>query len=117
MFTLCRIQLLPEFDPNEQLNNVAGRHTLFGVRTVDILRWMYVFCTAMSILLLLLDMRKARKIVRSRDISLAFTHSIAYRYFSIQWFPYYAFFDELSNMTKLKDKIALFVFFRLRGRP
>lgn len=98
-----------------QVDTIGTSFSPPAVAGLEFLKWMYLFCLVMAIVLLAIDIRKAKRIVESRDISLAFTSTIAYRYYSIQWYPYYCFFAEVRTMTKLKDNIALFVFFRLRG--
>jgi len=68
-----------------------------------------------SYVLVILDIRKAIKIVESRDIAYAFTSTIAYRYYAIKSYPHYCFFAQIQNSRKRTDIIAFFVFFTLKG--
>jgi hypothetical protein len=70
----------------------------------------------LSFLLLFLEWRKAQKIIKSRDISYAFTSVVAYRYYVIQSFPHYCFFNQIENSRRTVDILSFFVFFRFRGK-
>lgn len=82
---------------------------------IQYFKYVYLFCLLMSILLLLVDARKARRIIRSRDISFTFTNDMAYRYYALKSYAYFQFFEEINHMRRFKDNLALFVFLRLRG--
>src|SRR2546430_9986222 len=69
----------------------------------------------MSFILLAWDMKKARAIIASRDISYAFTSIIAYRYYTIRSYSHYCFFAQINNSKKSWDHIAFFVFFTFKG--
>ncbi|CAG8605409.1 2200_t:CDS:2 [Acaulospora colombiana] len=47
-------------------------------------KWIYVGCIFMSFLLLAWDIKKARHIIATRDISYAFTSTIAYRFYTLR---------------------------------
>ena len=102
---------LKSFDPSQGVPALVVEN----VNLRDILKYIYLFCVAASVLLLAIDVRKARRIIKSRDISFAFTSNIAYRYYSIRSYAYYCFFEQISHATRTKDVLALFVFFRLKG--
>lgn len=68
-----------------------------------------------SFLLLLVDMYKAQKIVKSRDISFALTSTIANRYYAMKSYPHYCLFTRIRKTSKNINRIAFFVFFTLRG--
>ncbi|KAI9136834.1 hypothetical protein BKA69DRAFT_1161727, partial [Paraphysoderma sedebokerense] len=79
------------------------------------LRWIYVGSIAVSFLLLAHDIKKAIRIIKSRDISFAFTSVIAYRYYTLRSYSHYCFFRQINNHRKFSDRVALFVFFTLKG--
>jgi hypothetical protein len=68
-----------------------------------------------SYILLAIDWRKSYLIVQSRDISYAFTSTVAYRYYVIRSYPHFCFFEKINNSKKLKDVLAYWVYFRLKG--
>ncbi|KAI9218198.1 hypothetical protein BC828DRAFT_389280 [Blastocladiella britannica] len=112
-------------DPNSVKNNLdnteAFRSFTKTVGKVDMtkaftyLRWIYVASILISFALLALDARKSQRIIRSRDISFAFTDVISYRYYCIRSFKYWCFFKEIRKHHSFSDQVALFVFFRLKG--
>ncbi|GBC00747.1 hypothetical protein RclHR1_03960021 [Rhizophagus clarus] len=78
-------------------------------------KWIYVACISISFFLLFLDWRKAKNIIASRDISYAFTSTIASRYYTLRSYSHYCFFHQIKRQSKLIDKIAFFVFFTFKG--
>lgn len=74
-------------------------------------RWLFVGCIIFSFLLLGYETYKARKVIRSRDISYAFTNVMANNYYSIRSYAHFCFFSHISNSTKTSDDFAFFVFF------
>ena len=70
---------------------------------------------ALSFILLALDWRKSFLIIQSRDISYAFTSTVAYRYYVIRSYPHFCFFQQINNSKKLKDMLSFWVYFRLKG--
>jgi hypothetical protein len=81
----------------------------------EILKWLYLACMAMALILLVVEVRKTRRIIRSQDISFAFTNNMAYRYYAFQDYLYHCFFRQINDMQKTMDSLAIFVFFRLKG--
>ncbi|KNE68520.1 vacuole protein [Allomyces macrogynus ATCC 38327] len=79
------------------------------------LRWVYSGSIIVSFLLLALDTKKSFRIIKSRDISFAFTDTIAYRYYCLRSFAHWCFFQEVRSNHRTSDQIAQFVFFRLKG--
>jgi hypothetical protein len=69
----------------------------------------------LSFILLGLDWRKSFLIIQSRDISYAFTSTVAYRYYVIRSFPHFCFFQKINNSKKLKDMLSFWVYFCLKG--
>ena len=68
-----------------------------------------------SYILLSLEWRKAFTIIQSRDISYAFTSTVAYRYYAIRSYPHFCVFDKISRSRKTKDTLSLWVYFRMKG--
>jgi hypothetical protein len=68
-----------------------------------------------SFVLLFIEWYKARQIIRSRDISYAFTSRTAYRYYAIRSYAHYCFFSQIQNSRKSIDLLAFFVYFRFKG--
>lgn len=77
-------------------------------------KWVYLGCMLVSLILFVVDVRKSRRIIRSKDISLAYTHTLTSRYYSFQDYAYFCFFDRVNQMRQTKDRLALFVFFRMK---
>lgn len=68
-----------------------------------------------SFVLLFIEWYKARAIIRSRDISYAFTSKTAYRFYAIRSYAYYCFFYQIQNSRKTTDLVAFFVYFRFKN--
>lgn len=68
-----------------------------------------------SFLLLAIEWRKGRRIVRSRDISYALTSTVAYRYYCIQSYAHFCFFRKIRNSRRLLDMLAFYVFFTFKN--
>jgi hypothetical protein len=54
-------------------------------------------------------------IIRSRDISYAFTNVMANNYYSMKSYDHFCFFSQINNSKKKKDEFAFFVFFTFKG--
>jgi hypothetical protein len=67
-----------------------------------------------SFLLLAIEWRKGRRIVKSRDISYALTSTVAYRYYCIQSFAHFCFFRKIRNSRRTLDILAFYVFFTFK---
>lgn len=78
-------------------------------------KWIFTGCIIFSILLLAWEGRKARMIIRSRDISYAFTNIMANDYYSLKSYNHFCFFSQINNSKKKKDEFAFFVFFTFKG--
>ncbi|KAI8905038.1 hypothetical protein EDD86DRAFT_229504 [Gorgonomyces haynaldii] len=68
-----------------------------------------------SFILLFFEWRKAMRIIKSRDISYAFTSTIAYRWYAIRSYPHYCLFSQIQNSRKTTDLLAFYCYFRFRG--
>ncbi|KAE8210003.1 hypothetical protein CF327_g6074 [Tilletia walkeri] len=83
--------------------------------SVDYVRWIFTGCIIFSFLLLAYEAHKARAIVRSRDISYAYTNVMANDWYSLNSFDHFCFFQQINNSTKKKDEFAFFIFFTFKG--
>jgi uncharacterized membrane protein YcaP (DUF421 family) len=77
--------------------------------------WLLLFSIAVGTLLGFLELKKAQKIIKSQDISFAYTNLVAYRYYCIKSYAYYCFFQLIQNHKKFIDNVAFFVFFTFKG--
>ena len=77
--------------------------------------FIYAGSLIISLLLLYIDYRKARRIINSSEISLAFTNSLAYNLYSLKSYSYFGFFQKIDRNKRFKDDLAFFIFFRLKG--
>src|SRR5271169_5480496 len=95
--------------------------------SLSISRWIFSGCIIFSFLLLAKDWWTARKIIRSRDISFAYTNllgnfilitslTVANRWYSVRGgYAYFCLFDRLGDSRHAWDSIAFFVFFSFKG--
>lgn len=78
-------------------------------------KWIFVGSIVASYILLFWEIRKARRIVISGDISFAFTNMIAYRYYTLTSYAHWCFFSAIRDRRKGIDRIAFFVYFAFKG--
>lgn len=78
-------------------------------------KWVFFGCIVFSFLLLAYEAQKCRAIVRSRDISYAYTNVMANNYYSLRSYDHFCLFSQINNSTKRKDEIAFFIFFTFKG--
>lgn len=78
-------------------------------------KWIFTGCIIFSFVLLLWESRKARNIIRSRDISYSYTNVIANNYWSMKSYDHFCFFCQINSSRKKKDEFAFFVFFTFKG--
>ncbi|GAA5885920.1 hypothetical protein JCM3774_003776 [Rhodotorula dairenensis] len=78
-------------------------------------KWIFFACIIVSFLLALWDARKARAIVKSRDISYAFTNVMAHNWYALRSYNHHCFFSQINDSKKRKDSLAFFVFFTFKG--
>ncbi|KAL0077058.1 hypothetical protein F4703DRAFT_1742898 [Phycomyces blakesleeanus] len=81
----------------------------------EISKWIYVGCIILSFLLLAWEIRKARNIIRSRNISYAATNVMASRFYSMKSYSHFCLFQTIHSSRKITDYMAFFVFFTLKG--
>ncbi|KAF9571070.1 hypothetical protein EC968_001054 [Mortierella alpina] len=100
----------------ELVDKDTGQVNLVGTKLpLDVLRWIFTGCIIFGFLLLALEMRRAKGIVASRDISYAFTSQIASRYYTVRSYPHYCLFAQIHNSKKTVDEVAFFCFFTFRN--
>jgi len=78
-------------------------------------KWLFVSCILVGFLLLAYESRKAKKVIRCRDVSYAFTNILAHDYYSLRSYDHFCFFERISSSTKLSDDFAFFVFFTFKS--
>ncbi|PWN26518.1 hypothetical protein BDZ90DRAFT_241690 [Jaminaea rosea] len=78
-------------------------------------KWVFFGCIIFSFLLLAYEAHKCRAIVRSRDISYAYTNVMANNYYSLRSYDHFCLFSQINNSTKKQDEIAFFIFFTFKG--
>ncbi|GBC23443.2 vacuole protein, putative [Rhizophagus irregularis DAOM 181602=DAOM 197198] len=81
----------------------------------SISRWVFLGSVVVSFILLFIEVRKAKKIIASGDISYAFTSTVATRYYTLTSYAHWCFFQEIINQQRTQDRIAFFVFFAFKG--
>ncbi|KAF7731794.1 hypothetical protein EC973_008309 [Apophysomyces ossiformis] len=105
------VSLLVVDHSQDSINNINNDSTI----STDVAKWIFLGAILVSFLLLFWDIRKARNIIASRDISYAFTNVAASRYYSIKDYKYYCLFCRINKSRKTIDDFAFFVFFTLKG--
>ncbi|KDN43898.1 hypothetical protein K437DRAFT_257288 [Tilletiaria anomala UBC 951] len=83
--------------------------------SIDYSKWIFCGCILFSFLLLAYEAHKTRAIVRSRDISYAYTNVMANNYYSMRSYNHFCFFCQINNSKKKKDEFAFFIFFTFKG--
>ncbi|GAA5956816.1 hypothetical protein JCM21900_004349 [Sporobolomyces salmonicolor] len=78
-------------------------------------KWIFFGCIIFSFLLLLWEARKARAIIKSRDISYAFTNVMSQNWYALRSYDHFCFFCQIDNSKKKKDEFAFFIFFTFKG--
>ncbi|GAA6063820.1 hypothetical protein JCM10212_002577 [Sporobolomyces blumeae] len=78
-------------------------------------RWIFFGCIIFSFLLLVWEARKSRAIVKSRDISYAFTNVMSQNWYALRSYDHFCFFCQIDNSKKKKDEFAFFIFFTFKG--
>ncbi|KAI9592304.1 hypothetical protein BDF19DRAFT_346225, partial [Syncephalis fuscata] len=82
---------------------------------LDIIKWIFFASIVSSFLLLLWELRKAVRVVKSHDIAYSYTCTGAYRFYSVRSYPHYCLFSQINNSRKKIDRVAFFVYFTLKG--
>ncbi|KAJ3300517.1 hypothetical protein HK104_011023 [Borealophlyctis nickersoniae] len=98
-------------------NTTVNTSKQFGQQVIPqhVRPWLQLGTVVLSFLLLAIEWRKGLLIVKSRDISYAFTNLVAYRYYVIRSYAHFCFFEQIQNSRKTLDILAFYVFFTFRG--
>jgi hypothetical protein len=112
IFTVVQYLAFGAFDSNPGLDDLRARWSWI----VEALKWAYLGSIFISLVLLLFEIRKGRKITQSGYISTAFTNTIAYRQYAIASFAHFSLFERIEMYKKPIDRVAFFVFFSLKGK-
>ncbi|KAF9175277.1 hypothetical protein BGX21_009928 [Mortierella sp. AD011] len=107
--------LLANSNENSFVPKTGVQLELFGKLPFDVYKYLFSGCIILGFLLLGLDIRRARAIIVSRDISYAFTSLIASRFYTVRSYPHYCFFAQINNSKKMVDEVAFFCFFTFRN--
>ncbi|KAJ1564230.1 hypothetical protein HK096_009021 [Nowakowskiella sp. JEL0078] len=97
---------------NYCINNNAWSASLIPSDTRP---WIILASIMLSFVLLFIDWKKAATIIRSQDISYAFTSTIVNRYYVLKSYPHFCFFKAIKDQRNLSDRLAFFVFFAFKG--
>lgn len=81
----------------------------------SITKWIFAGCIILSVVLLIWDWIFAIRIMRSKNISFAFTNVIANRTYSLRSYNHHCLFYRLSSSSHKSNKVAFWVFFSFQG--
>jgi hypothetical protein len=112
IYTVVHYLALDGFTANPGLDSLNSKWSIL----VHVMKWVYLGSIFISLLILLLEIKKSRKITRSGYISCAFTNTMSYRQYAISSYSYYSFFQRIEMYIRPIDRMAFFVFFSLKGK-
>ncbi|RCH91533.1 hypothetical protein CU097_007436 [Rhizopus azygosporus] len=78
-------------------------------------KWIYVGCIILSFILLAWEIRKARAVMATEDVSLAVTNAMAFRTYSLKSYTYFCLLQKIKSSTKWSDVMIFYVFYTLKG--
>ncbi|BFZ53891.1 Potassium transporter [Savitreella phatthalungensis] len=81
----------------------------------DKTKWIFVGSIGLSVVLIAWDWIKAIRIMRSRNISFAFTNLIANRCYAARGYDYYCLWHKLSDSQHRQDVLSFWVYFSFIG--
>lgn len=81
----------------------------------DITKWIFVGSIGLSVVLICWDWLMAIRIIRSRNISFAFTNLIANRWYAVKGYNYYCLWHKLSDSQHRQDTVSFWVYFSFIG--
>ncbi|KAK0551468.1 Potassium transporter [Tilletia horrida] len=114
MYTAISLNVMGHFSGGSgALYNEAESGTL--AVSIVYSRWIFTGCIIFSFLLLAYEAHKAKAIIRSRDISYAYTNIMANDWYSLNSYDHFCFFQQINNSKKKKDEFAFFIFFTFKG--
>ncbi|KAG0315985.1 hypothetical protein BGZ99_007139 [Dissophora globulifera] len=107
--------LLANSNSNSFVPKSGVQLEVFGKLPFDVYKYLFSGCIILGFILLGLEVRRARAIIISKDISHAFTSLIASRYYTVRSYPHFCFFAQINNSKKMVDEVAFFCFFTFRN--
>lgn len=97
---------------NDDKDGLIHLPPFLSVISFSDLRFLLILFTfTLSVILLMMEWKRAIRIVNSRDIGCIFTSPLAYRIVSLKSYAHYCFFGEVQNSKKLIDILSFYVFF------
>lgn len=81
----------------------------------NVTKWIFAGCIILSVVLLIWDWIVAIRIMRSKNISFAFTNVIANRVYSLRSYDHHCLFYRLGSSSHRSNKVAFWVFFSFIG--
>ena len=107
---------IPQDKPTEQNQGGLSSNVVISALGGPMVMFFLIIASLFaSFILLAFEWKKAQKIIKSRDISYAFTSKVAYSYYTIRSYPHYCFFSQIQNSRKPVDVLAFWVFFKFKG--
>ncbi|KAG0261030.1 hypothetical protein DFQ27_003172 [Actinomortierella ambigua] len=103
-------QIAPGVGKNETISGIEGLDI-----DLNVYKWIFMSCIVLSFVLLAWDIKRAVEVIKSRDISYAFTSMIASRYYCITSYAHFCLFEKIHQSKKSIDEVAFFCFFTFRG--
>lgn len=87
----------------------------FGAKRKEWFPYVFYFSISASILLIIFEIYNARRVLRTRDVALVYTDPTAHRFHVLLSYKNYCFFQCIEASRSFSDKIAFFVYFRLKN--
>lgn len=116
--------LILQFTPTLQTGSILvlsnesqgklGNNSLAAI-PIEVRRYIVLVSILISFLLLGHDYYKARRIIQSRDIGLAFTSVMAHRYYCLKSYAHYCFLERIQQSRKRVDVLAFFVYWSFKS--
>jgi len=102
---------------SDRWNNAITAKGSEGVVEVKfiIAKWVFVGCIIFSFLLLGYEWYKARQVVKSQDISYAFTNLLANDYFSFKNYDNFCLFCHIERINEEEGRLCLLHLLHLQG--
>jgi len=111
--------IIDEFNGQKIVENfckITKEDSVTGFFFQDKRIFILLLCSLLiTYLLSILELQKAQRIIKSKNISFAYTNIVTYRYYCIKSYAYYCFFQLIQNNKKRIDDFAFFVFFTFKG--
>lgn len=115
------IKSILAFDPDiprgdsASVSTVGECDSILPDEVARISNWLVLASVSVSYMLMATDLFKAKRVIISRDIALAYVDTVAYRAYCLHSYSYFCFFQMLANWDRLRDYLAFYVLFALKG--